>query len=126
MKRVLIIDDDKSVLTALGISLRRQGFLVSLADGGVSGVAAMEMADFDLVMLDIFMPEMDGLEVIKVFKKRAPGLPIIAMSGFRFLNAKAPAAPDFLEMAVQLGATYRLRKPFAPWQLKTAVDACLP
>jgi DNA-binding response OmpR family regulator len=125
MRRVLVIDDDISIRVAIEISLRRQDCAVVLADCGALGVTTFDAAEFDLVMVDIFMPEMDGLEIIKSFRERAPGVPIVAMSGYRFRNSMSPA-PDFLEMAAKLGATYRLRKPFGPRQLTAAINACLP
>jgi CheY-like chemotaxis protein len=94
-----------------------------LADTGQLGVQAFESASFDAVMVDIFMPGMDGLETIKGFRERAPMVPIVAMSGFKFRDSLAPA-PDFLAMAAKLGATYCLRKPFGVQQLMSAIKAC--
>ncbi len=125
MRRVLVIDDDISIRAAVELSLRRQDCFAVLVDNGHLGVSTFEASEFDLVMVDIFMPDMDGLEIIKCFRERAPALPIVAMSGYRFRNSVNPA-PDFLEIAAKLGATYRLRKPFGPRQLKAAVNACLP
>jgi CheY-like chemotaxis protein len=124
MKRVLVIDDDKFICVAIETSLHRHDCEVVVADSGYVGTKTFETSDFDVVMVDIFMPGMDGLEIIKEFRKRAPTLPIVAMSGYRFRNSMN-SAPDFLEMAVKLGATYRLRKPFGQWQLRAAINACL-
>jgi CheY-like chemotaxis protein len=125
MRRVLVIDDDISVRIAIELSLRRQDCVAVLAENGPRGVSTFESSEFDMAMVDIFMPDMDGLEVIKNFRERAPALPIVAMSGYRFHHAMS-SSPDFLDMAMKLGATYRLRKPFGPGQLKAAIDACLP
>jgi CheY-like chemotaxis protein len=124
MRRVLVVDDDKSVCSALSLSLRRQGCDVVLANSGPRGITAFESSEFELAIVDIFMPGMDGLEIIKIFRKRAPALPIIAMSGYRSCHPKSPN-PDFLEMAVKLGAACRLRKPFGPRQLEEAINTCL-
>jgi CheY-like chemotaxis protein len=123
--RVLVIDDDNSVRNAIELSLRRQGCVVVLAESGYIGLAAFAASKFDVVMVDIFMPKMEGLEVIKVLHERAPEIPIIAMSGYRFRHVTS-SAPDFLEMAAELGTTACLRKPFGPRQLKAAIDACVP
>jgi len=125
MRRVLVIDDDLSIRAAIEFSLRRQGCFAVLADNGPLGVLTFETSEIDLVMVDIFMPDMDGFEIIKSFRERTPRLPIVAMSGYRLRNSMSPA-PDFLEMATKLGATYPLRKPFGPRQLKAAINACLP
>ncbi len=124
MTRILVIDDDKSVCIAIETLLRHQGCTAVVAENGHLGVETFERSDFDVVMIDIFMPELDGLETIKSFRRRAPAVPIVAMSGFRFRNSATPA-PDFLGMAAELGASYCLRKPFGPQQLMAAIQACL-
>ena len=125
MARVLIIDDDKSVCAAIEALLRHQDCVAILAESGSVGAKTFEDSQFDLVMVDIFMPGMDGLETIKGFRERAPTVPIVAMSGFRFRNSCTAPAPDFLGMAIKLGATYCLQKPFGPRQLMAAINACL-
>ena len=123
--RILVIDDDRSVGAAIKASLTREGCDVVLVENGRLGVRTFETATFDAVMVDIFMPEMDGLETIKRFRERAPTTPIIAMSGFRFCDSRGGTVPDFLGMAAALGATYCLRKPFGPEQLMAAVNSHL-
>ena len=125
MARVLVIDDDKSVCAAIEALLRYQDCIAILAESGSVGARTFEDSQFDLVMVDIFMPGMDGLETIKGFRERAPTVPIVAMSGFRFRNSCMAPAPDFLGMAIKLGATYCLQKPFGPQQLMAAITACL-
>ena len=104
--------------------LDRQGYDTVLAPDAHAGIEAFESSKFDLVMVDIFMPEVDGLEAIKDFRGRAPSVPIVAMSGFRF-RGSVTSAPDYLAMAAQLGATCCLRKPFALQQLMVAINSCL-
>jgi DNA-binding response OmpR family regulator len=125
MARVLVIDDDKSVCAAIETLLRHQDCIAILAESGSVGARAFEASHFDLVMVDIFMPGMDGLQAIKGFREKAPTVPIVAMSGFRFRNSCMAPAPDFLGMAAKLGATYCLQKPFGPQQLMAAITACL-
>jgi CheY-like chemotaxis protein len=124
MRRILVIDDDESVRAAIEASLRRQGCAVVLAESADHGAEAFEASDFDMVMVDIFMPGMDGLEAIKHLRERAPTIPIVAMSGYRYRSSTSPG-PDFLEMSVKLGASYRLSKPFGHDQLKAAIEAGL-
>ena len=88
------------------------------------GLHALEGARFDLMIVDIFMPHMRGFESIRVFHERAPSVPLIAMSGYAFANADAPA-PDFLRMALEFGATRCLRKPFTSIALMTVINECL-
>jgi CheY-like chemotaxis protein len=124
MTRVLVVDDDPMVCTAIEISLERHGFEVTIADGGDTGLRALEGAGFDLMIVDIFMPHMRGFESIRIFHERAPAIPLIAMSGYAFANLDSPA-PDFLRMALELGAARCLRKPFTPMALLTAINECL-
>jgi CheY-like chemotaxis protein len=103
MTRVLIVDDDPMVCAAIEIYLERQGFDVTIADGGEAGLRALEEAGFDLMLVDIFMPHMRGFESIRIFHERAPTIPLVAMSGYAFANLDSPA-PDFLRMALELVA----------------------
>ena len=95
-----------------------------VAEDGRRGIAAIQNHNFDVVIVDIFMPGMDGLETIRVFNKHAPAVPVIAISGFLFRDSSIPA-PDFLSMATKLGAAYSLHKPFRPRELLRVVEACL-
>jgi len=124
MPRVLVVDDDPMVCTAIEIYLERHNFLVTIADGGESGLRALEGNAFDLMIVDIFMPHMRGFESIRIFHERAPAVPLIAMSGYAFANLNTPA-PDFLRMALDLGATRCLHKPFTPAALLTVINDCL-
>lgn len=126
MSRILVVDDDPSVRLAIQTLLQHEGFEVAVAAGGRDGVEAVQRSRFDVIVVDIFMPGMDGLETIRAFHQHAPAVPIIAMSGFLFRDPMQPApAPDFLSMATKLGAAYSLHKPFRPRELLNAVAACL-
>jgi CheY-like chemotaxis protein len=67
---------------------------------------------------------MRGFESIRIFHERAPAIPLVAMSGYAFANLHAPA-PDFLRMALELGASRCLRKPFTPVALLTVINECV-
>ena len=97
---------------------------MTIADGGEAGLRALEHEQFDLMIIDIFMPHMRGFESIRIFHERAPTIPLIAMSGYAFANLNTPA-PDFLRMALELGASRCLRKPFTPSVLLTVINECL-
>jgi CheY-like chemotaxis protein len=124
MPRVLVVDDDPMVCTAIEIYLERHNFQVTIADGGESGLRALDGNTFDLMIVDIFMPHMRGFESIRIFHERAPAIPLIAMSGYAFAHLNTPA-PDFLKMALELGATCCLRKPFTPVALLGVISECL-
>ena len=123
MPRVLVVDDDPMVCVAIEVCLQRQGFEVTVADGGEAGMRALEASDFDVMLIDVFMPHMHGFESIRMFHERRPEIPIVAMSGYAFANTER--APDFLRMTIELGAACCLRKPFTPNALLTSVNECL-
>ena len=123
MPRVLVVDDDPMVCVAIEVCLERWGFEVTVADGGESGMRALDSSAFDVMLIDVFMPHMRGFESIRMFHERMPGVPVIAMSGYAFANTER--APDFLRMTIELGAACCLRKPFTPGALLTAINECL-
>ena len=84
MRRILVVDDDRHTRLAIGIWLKQCGFRVAIADGGESGLTALNDGTFDLMMVDVFMPNMRGFESIRVFHSHAPTVPLIAISGYAF------------------------------------------
>jgi DNA-binding NtrC family response regulator len=124
MPRILVVDDDVAVRSAIKMVLEQEGHEVILASNGRAGIAAAAAENFDLVICDIFMPGMDGIETIAAFHKHSPGMPVIAMSGFMFRDGHGPA-PDYLSLSTKLGAAHSLRKPFRPNELLNAVRACI-
>jgi CheY-like chemotaxis protein len=123
MSRILVVDDDTAVRGAIKVVLEQDGHQVTLASNGRAGVSAAESEPFDIVICDIFMPGMDGIESIHAFHKINPQMPVIAMSGFTFRDGQSPA-PDYLTLSTKLGAAYSLRKPFRPQELLKAVREC--
>jgi DNA-binding NtrC family response regulator len=124
MARILVIDDDRAVRLAVQMVLEREGLEVHVADDGRAGLNVIKAEDFDLLIVDVFMPGMDGLETIRLVHEHRPGLPIIVMSGMSFRTGAAPA-PDFLSMATKLGAVCSLKKPFRPRELLAVIAECL-
>ena len=124
VKHILVVDDDPLVCSAIRVWLEDRGYMVVVADGGETGLNALDSATFDLMIVDIFMPHMHGFESVRVFHQRAPAVPLIAISGYVFAEQRMPA-PDFLSMALELGAARCLRKPFTPTTLLGVIDVCL-
>ena len=124
MTRILVVDDERSVAYSIQTLLEYDGFDVVVADDGEAGIRAIETADFDLVIVDIFMPGIDGLETIKAMRQRNATLPIIAISGFTLRDAGLPTA-GVLADAVRLGADRSLNKPFRRTEILAAVAGCL-
>jgi CheY-like chemotaxis protein len=121
MARILVIDDEVCVRNAIRLILEHKGHHVVVAECGQRGVDAIEVYAFDAVIVDIFMPGMDGFQTIRILRQSAPKVAIIAISGYAFREASWPV-PDFLKMACDLGATCCLRKPFKAWEIIRAVE----
>ena len=116
MPRVLVIDDDEQIVILLRSMLKRAGYEVLEARDGGRGMKLCRSERVDLVITDIIMPEMEGLELIMGLKREFPDMKIIAVSG----GARNKPA-DYLNMASKLGAHRILTKPFERRELLTAV-----
>ena len=123
MARILVIDDQTSVRNAIRAMLEQAGHTVVAAECGHKAASAIEAFAFDLVLVDIIMPGLDGLDTIKILHDSAPGVPIIAMSGYSFRGGSSDL--DYFHMASELGASCCLQKPFRPRQLMDAIESCL-
>lgn len=107
MQRVLVVDDDPGVRLVLCEALSMAGFEVEEAADGVAALRQVESFKPDLVVLDIVMPEKEGIETIMDLRRADKRVPILAMSG------GGAAGPDgYLVPAVKLGADRSLAKPF--------------
>ncbi|TFV48638.1 response regulator [Bradyrhizobium niftali] len=113
MPRVLVIDDQKDVRAMVGIVLRVHRFEVVEAESGAAGLNAFEESPFDAAIVDIFLGDTSGVDVIASLRERAPGLPIIAVSGMTTL--------DFMDQSPHLANVVCLLKPFRPNDLLQAL-----
>jgi CheY-like chemotaxis protein len=123
MANILVVDDDSAVSTTIALLLERGGHDVVVANDGRKGLKVFEQGQFDLLIVDIFMPGMDGFETMRLVHRQRPGIPILVISGQTF--ASDSETPDFLYMATKLGAISSLRKPFKPAELLASVARCL-
>ena len=80
--RILVVDDEKSMREVLGITLRQEGYDVTLADGGEAALRALDATTFDLVLTDLRMRGVDGLAVLRAVKERAPGTAVLMLTAF--------------------------------------------
>ncbi len=117
MPSILIIDDDASVRDSLRRTLHKEGYTILEASEGRGGLKQLEHSLADLILLDMFMPDKDGLETIGELRRTHPGIRIIAMSGGGFKGTV-----DVLHVATKLGARRTLAKPFTREQLLEAVE----
>ena len=124
MTHILVIDDNRAVSSALGIMFAHEELDVSIAHDGATGIAAFGSTAFDLIMVDMFMPGLDGAEIIKTIRNLNATIPIIAMTGFAG-RALATGEENVLARALELGATCTLEKPLNRPETMRAVISCL-
>ena len=124
MASILVIDDDRAVLATIKILLERAGHAVEAVDNSRTGLQLLDTQGFDLLIVDIFMPGMDGFETMRMVHQSQPHMPIIVISGQQF-SSSSERTPDFLHMATRLGAVSSLNKPFRPSELLEAVNRIL-
>lgn len=116
MARIMIIDDDQAVCESLGAMMSAMGHSVCLATDGRDGLRQLPAFGPHLVITDILMPEMEGMETIRALRRLQPNLPIIAMSG-----REGYWDMNHLKAAVSLGADRSMAKPISPAILLGAV-----
>lgn len=120
MARILVIDDDAALAKSIARALERVGHVARVAKDGAHAVRLFEREPYDLLITDVLMPEMDGYEVIRSFRRRTPTVPVIAMSG----GGEWPRE-TLLETASYVGAVESISKPFELAALLHAVDRAL-
>ena len=79
--RLLLIDDEEGYLEVLSKRLAKRGVEVMTADNGAAGIQALRRYDFDVAVVDLKMEDMDGIEILKIFKKMDPDLAVIILTG---------------------------------------------
>ncbi len=115
--RVLVVDDERSMRELLSIVLRREGYDVTVAENGRVAVEQLERARFDLLISDIKMPDMSGVEVLRAAKRIDPDIVGVMITAF--------ASADTAIEAMRLGAHDYLSKPFDVDELKIKVRNAL-
>ena len=120
MARILVVDDDADVRAAVRTILEDAGHEVVEAVDGAAGLRAYRDASFDLVLCDLFMPDVDGIELIRALRRQFPDAKVIAMSGGAF-----DGTLDLLDLAPYLGAAEALAKPFSLDEFVRAVERVL-
>ena len=114
MSRVLVIDDQKDVRAMIGMVLRLNHFEVIEADSAKTALKAFAEADFDAAVVDIFLADTSGFDVIAAMREQVPDLPVVAVSGMATLDAVARSS--------DLPNLVCLQKPFRPVELILAIE----
>ena len=114
MARILVIDDQADVRAMMAIVLRVQRFEIVEAADAQEALQAFDASAFDLAIVDIFLENKSGVDVIMALRERVPDLPIVAISGMTAL--------DFLPSSPELANVVCLQKPFRPGDLTRAIE----
>jgi CheY-like chemotaxis protein len=120
--KILVIDDDKALRSVLSDMIRSIGFESLEVPAGHGALKAVRDGDFDVLLTDVIMPEVDGVELVRAARAAKPGCAIIAMSG----GSQALPAPIGLKLTEAFGADAVLYKPFTRADLAGAINAVCP
>jgi DNA-binding NtrC family response regulator len=114
---ILVIDDEEEMLDSLRLTLQQTGYHVSTAKTGAEGLALFDSGDYDLVLADLQLPDMEGLDVLRRIKDKKPSVEVIIISGYGSV-AKAVEA-------TKAGAFHFVEKPFEFDALELLIDRAL-
>ena len=121
MARILVVDDDEQIRMMVTKMLERDGHKITIAEDGHVGLRLFQAEPPDLVIADIIMPTLEGIEMIKTMKQLRSDIPIVAVSG----GARHIFFEDTLCLAQQAGAVATLSKPFTRVELTAALLTAL-
>ena len=111
---ILVIDDERVICDACRLVLGEKGHAVEICLTGQSGLLAIERGTYDLILLDMKLPDIDGLEILKAAGEQAPATRVIVMTGYSTMSNAL--------QAMKLGAADYLAKPFTDDELVEAVE----
>lgn len=120
MARILVVDDDFEFSDLIQSILEAEGHIVEAIPDGSKVISKFRSAPYEIIVLDLIMPNKDGLEVLIELKKLNLHPKVIAVSGGGYGNAA-----DYLSWAKTLGVDFTLQKPFSKDEFLAAVQACL-
>lgn len=118
MSRILVVDDERVVRELTVELLRRSGYRPHGVPSARTALELLEQETFDLVLSDVVMPEMTGVEFLYELRARRHDLPVVLMTG-------GSQEPERTSNAVKLGATSLLYKPFSHEELRQVVESAL-
>jgi two-component system response regulator FlrC len=118
MKKVLIVDDEIDMATALRETMKRHGFIPTVYSNPADVLAKENIADYDLVLTDMKMPRMNGIEFLQAIRGKGIFVPVIVITGFGTVESAVDA--------MKLGAADYILKPVSSGALKAIIDRILP
>lgn len=116
-RSVLVVDDDEDFADGVSEILELEGYSVEIAHSGEDGVEACSRNDFDLALIDIGLPGMNGVDCLTELKKMRPDLHIFLLTGF--------SAEHITDQGIEAGAVQILTKPVEPEELIKRIGAAI-
>lgn len=116
-KRILIVDDDHSICLGLSLALNELGYELETAHSGEDALSAIENKNFDIMLLDIWMPGIGGMEVLRRIKLNAPQIRVVMMTAHGGIESAVAA--------MKLGAVDFIQKPFTPPDIRNLIVAVI-
>ena len=120
MAKVLVVDDEAGIRSAVRRTLLPLGHEVWDVPGGTEALPLLDVIPFDLIITDVYMGAVDGMELLMRVQQMGLRIPIVVITG-----GGHASADDILDMAKRCGATETLDKPFTPRQLRETVARAL-
>lgn len=117
MKEILVVDDQQGIRLLLKEVFKKEGYTIHLAANGIDALRIVQEEAVDCVLLDMKIPGMDGLEILKRLKDYSESLPVIMMTAF--------GEQDLIESAKRLGAESFFTKPFNIFDIRNEVRTIL-
>lgn len=115
--RILVVDDESIVRVSCKRILEPEGFHVDIAADGYEAIELIKKQAYDIIITDLKMPKMDGLEVLQWIKRNSPASKVVVITGF--------STPEIAERSVEAGATKYLEKPFTPETLISVIQSAI-
>jgi DNA-binding response OmpR family regulator len=118
-KKILLVEDEKNIVLGVSICLKSAGLHVDVADDGADALKKIEAGKPDLVLLDLVMPRLNGLDALQAMKENdtMKDIPVIVLS--------ARAQEEDIQRAMELGAADYMAKPFRPDELLAVIERVL-
>lgn len=117
MQRILIVDDEQSIVTLLKYNIEKAGFETDAAFDGEEAIQKIEQNNYDLVILDVMLPKLDGMEVIKTLRQNKNNVPVLMATALDTELDKI--------LGLEFGADDYLTKPFSPKEVVARIKAIL-
>lgn len=117
-RKVLVVDDEPTVTKSCRRILAEEGYEVLTTESGRDGMNRAFAQEFDLVLTDLKMPDLDGMELVRALRHKRPQTAVVVITGYGTVRSAVEAT--------RLGVSDYIEKPFTPEQIVAAVDQALP